>query len=323
LGIARVGTAAAEPGTKGYGLVEVSQRGDGTAIGIPVIIVNGKKKGPTLCVSAGIHGNEYPGMEAIRRVARALDPQAQRGTLISVPVVNTLAFEAGKLENPVDHKNLNRVFPGKVDGTLSERVAYTFFNEVVKKADYWIDLHSAGTGEVRPLATARRGYETTLDLAKAAGFDLIWMAKKPEQGTAGMGTACAIRDGIPATVIEAGGGGRCAESHVQLHLKAVTNLMKHLDMIEGEPELPERWTFVEANHRPCVSVGGFFRPIVEAGATVRQGDTVAQVADLWGQEIERLEAPCDGIILFIRQIPSTQPGALAYILGQVLPAGSI
>jgi predicted deacylase len=99
--------------------------------------------------------------------------------------------------------------------------------------------------------------------------------------------------------------------------------MKDLDMLEGEPELPERWTFVEVNHRPRVSVGGFFHPTAETGATVHQGDTLAQVTDLWGQEIERLEAPCDGIILFVRQIPSVQPGNLAYLLGQVLPASSI
>jgi predicted deacylase len=313
----QIGTAVAEPGTKGYGVVEISQRGDGTTIGMPVIIVNGEEKGPTLCVTAGIHGDEYPGMEAIQRMARMLDPQALRGTLISVPVVNTLAFEAGRRGNPVDHMDLNRVFPGKADGTLSERMAYTFFNEIVKKADYWVDLHAAGTGEMRPLATARRGYEATLDLAKAAGFDLIWIAKKPEEGT-GMGTACAVRDGIPATVIEAGGGGRCVESHVQLHLRAATNLMKYLDMLEGEPELPKRWTFVEVNQQSPVSVGGFFHPRAEAGATVRQGDTMAQVADLWGQEIERLVAPYDGIILFIRQTPSVQPGELAYILGEIV-----
>jgi predicted deacylase len=318
----QIGTAVAEPGTKGYGIMEASQRGDGTAVGMPVIVVNGGKKGSTLCLSAGIHGDEYPGIEAIQRLATMLDPQALRGTIIAVPAVNTLAFEAGRRENPVDHTDLNRVFPGKADGTLSERLAYAFFHEIVKKADYWVDLHAAGTGDMRPLATARRGHEATLDLAKATGFDLIWIAERPEEGS-GMGTACAIRNGIPATVIEAGGGGRCAESHVQSHLQALTNLMKHLDMLDGEPALPERWTFVEVKHRPRVSVGGFFHPRVETGASVCQRDTLAQVTDLWGQEVERLKAPCDGIILFMRQTPSVQPGNLAYLLGQVLPADSI
>jgi predicted deacylase len=317
VGITRIGTAIAEQGTKGSGFIEVSQRADGTTIGIPVIIVNGKKGGPTLCVSAGIHGDEYPGMEAIHRLTRMLNPQTLRGTLISVPVVNTLAFAVGKRENPADHMDLNRVFPGKEDGTLSERIAYSLFNEVVTKTDYWVDLHAASTGEMRPLATARRGYETTMTLAKATGLDLIWLAKKPEPSM-GMGTACAVRDGIPSTVVEAGGGGRCIESHVLVHLKAVTNLMKHLNMVEGKPELPERWTFVEVNQRSCVSVGGFFHPRVGTGSLVRKGDTVAEVTDLWGQEIERLEAPCDGIICFINQIPSVCPGNEAYILGEVL-----
>lgn len=167
-----IGDIAAEPGTKGLGLVEVAERSDGSKTSIPVMIVNGKNDGPVLCVAAGIHGDEYVGMAAIKEIARTLDPNEVNGAFIGVPVVNVQAFVASSRTNPFDGLNLNRVFPGKKDGFISEMIAYTFMEEIVSKADYYIDLHTGCDHSLNaPMMAVSEasGDEKTIEFANLSG----------------------------------------------------------------------------------------------------------------------------------------------------------
>ena len=120
----------------------VSVRLAGVDINVPVVLINGAEPGPTFCVTAAVHGAEYPCVEAAKRLALNLDPASLRGQVIVVPIVNPVAFRARSIYvTPLDGKNLNRQFPGKEQGTFSEALAYWLFNQVIRRGDYYIDLH--------------------------------------------------------------------------------------------------------------------------------------------------------------------------------------
>ena len=140
----RLGTASCAPGSRGRGMVEVAQGPDGYPMGFPVMIVNGALPGKRLCVAAGIHGDEYEGMEAVRRILQAADPRTLKGALVGLPCVNPSAFNAGARSSGIDHLNLNRIFPGDKNSSLSMRLAAQFVAEVIPNVDALIDAWYPG-----------------------------------------------------------------------------------------------------------------------------------------------------------------------------------
>lgn len=177
-----IGTAEASPGQKGKGFVHVANRPDGTPINIPVIIVNGASTGPVLCVDACNHGDEYETMEAVLRVVNSVDPSKLKGTLLAVPVVNVLAYEAMQRVNPNDkysYSDINRIYPGRLDGSITQKIAYQHFNQVVSSAEYLITLHGGGNYLLLPPKTIYYKEEGDLgkkifNLARAFGWDILW-----------------------------------------------------------------------------------------------------------------------------------------------------
>lgn len=175
-----IGPLTVAPGERAQGLIPVGTSSYGVELGIPLIVVNGTEDGPVLCVDAGVHGDEYDGQEAIRRVLAAIDPAGLRGTLVGIPCMNTPAFEAAARTSGLDYLNLNRIFPGDADGSYSLRLAATFVEQVVPAIDALVDLHTGGTfGEIAPLVILQGGYEDlATDLALAAGHELVWKGGK-------------------------------------------------------------------------------------------------------------------------------------------------
>src|SRR5579871_6567371 len=142
-----VGTATARQGQKATGFIEIPAGSDAGSR-IPVIVVNGARTGPTLALVAGSHGTEYASILAMAQLAQAADPAQLSGALIIVPLVNPASFlEKVPHLNPVDHKNMNRFYPGKPDGTATERASWAIGKEVVEKCDFLIDLHGGDLDE--------------------------------------------------------------------------------------------------------------------------------------------------------------------------------
>lgn len=314
----RIGDISVTKGNKATGFLNVFMKADGSHIRIPLFIINGIKDGPTLCVSAGIHGDEYEPMETVRLVSQNLRPDDLKGVFIGVPIVNIPAFEAGSRLNPIDNMNLNRAFPGRMDGTASERIAYTFLNEVISKSDYYFDIHSGGVPlSMEPLTIYEEAEgelgKKALDLAKAIGLDVLW--KFPYTGTA---TSEAVKKGIPAALLDGlGCEGRFRNRYVELGVKCVNNLMKNLGMIKGKPELPSNgWTIFEGDclrSRSC----GFLRLNVELNEKVKKGDIVAKVLDPFGNEVDRIASPYHGHVLLLRSQPSIRAGDWAVFVGKM------
>ena len=163
-----VGTATAAPGQKSTGYLKVPAGVD-AATNIPVVVVNGEKRGPVLALVSGAHGTEYTSIIAIEKLINLLDPSQIAGTVILVPLVNIQSFEQKVPHvNPIDNKSMNRFYPGKADGTQTERASFVVTKEVVDRCDYLIDYHGGDLDEsLRPYAYwAPTGKETQDRISK-------------------------------------------------------------------------------------------------------------------------------------------------------------
>jgi len=308
-----------EPGHKARGMLEVTKRPTGQPIFIPIFLINGIDDGPIILFDAGIHGDEYEGPEVIRQSFKEIDPKKMKGVWIGVPVVNVPAFETGTRANTTDHFNLNRICPGKLDGFLTEIIAYKFLTEIAFKVDYMVDFHSGGNIQmIAPMSIWREiGDAKTIEqgkrLALGSGTKYLWHGGGSWGGTASI--EC-LKKNIPAITVELGGEGRCTEYYLNLTQKALYNIMKELGMIEGKPEVFDKRTLIQGTFMHC-QVGGLFKPNVKMEDHVTKGTTIGEIIDVFGDVQQVIYAPEDGIVCSMRTFPLVQPGDWIIMLGTV------
>src|ERR1700686_1510191 len=237
-----VGTATARSGQKATGVLPVPAGVD-AATNIPVIIVNGAKPGPTLALVAGAHGTEYASIIALEKLAQIAEPSGLSGALIIVPLVNVASFEQKVPHlNPTDKKNMNRFFPGKADGTQTERASWAIAKQVVEKCDYLIDFHGGDLDENlrRYSYWAQTGKDkldaTSGGMVLAFGLDHI-ILQNFRSPVAALGaitlTRFASDIGKPAIAVEAGHAGTTNAEDVDVLVDGVHNVMRHLKMLPG------------------------------------------------------------------------------------------
>ncbi len=306
-----------EPGQKKKGYMAVTQTPGGQPLGFPLMVVNGAKPGPILLVDGAVHGDEYESGEAIRAVWRALDPKALAGAFVGVPVINVPAFEAGRRTNPVDGINMNRVFPGKLDGFQSEQLAYYYYNEILLKCDMVMDMHGGGiplaispTVIYREMGTAELQAKAK-ELAYATGVDLVWKGGGKWGGAINVE---GMRAGKPTVTVELGGEGRCLDKFVEAQRKAIDNVMKHYKMIPGVPDLPKE-RIIAPGSFDFSTKGGLFRTKKELRDLVKKGEVIATISDLFGDVVEEIKAPHDGIIVSQRTFGTIHAGDWTAFVG--------
>ncbi|MGH2404155.1 MAG: M14 family metallopeptidase, partial [bacterium] len=230
-----VGTASAAPGEKARGVLPVP----GTGLQLPLTLAYGAQPGPLVLVTGGVHGGEYPGIEAAIRLARELDPTMMRGRVAIVHIYSLSAFHA-RLQYlvPEDGKNPNRVFPGKATGTVSERLAHVLMETLVAGADAWVDLHGGDIHEeLDPFTIYSDGAAADVvaksrAMAEAYGIPHIIRSQSIAGGTYG----AASSRGVPAILTEAGGVGQLDEGSVAVHLKGLRNVLRLLGVLPEEPQ---------------------------------------------------------------------------------------
>jgi predicted deacylase len=297
--VLRVGSLTAAPGQKVYGVNEVTVAG--SAYRLPMWLVNGSTGGPTLVVTAGVHAAEYASIAAALDFGRALDPARLGGRAIVVPVMNLPAFTARAIYVcPLDGKNLNRVFPGNPHGTASEQIAAWVFEEVIRRADYYIDLHGGDLVEALvPFTIFSRSGNSGVDesaLAMARAFGIRYLVCSE---VAGSTTGAAARAGIPAILAEAGGQGIWTRDDVALHAEGLTRTLRHLGMTAGGPPEPvsttllERFLWLRSDHE------AFWYPAVPVNALVTKGQNLGSIRDAEGHVLQDAISPADGRILFV------------------------
>ncbi|MFZ2053321.1 MAG: M14 family metallopeptidase [Candidatus Aminicenantales bacterium] len=320
-----IGSLRVLSGQSASGFLEVPAR-EGVGTSIPVTVIRGAKEGKTLGLVAGVHGYEYPPVLALYRLKNTIDPQELAGTVILVHIANLPSFQKRTIYyNPYDWKNLNRVFPGDPDGTLSQRTAYVLTEEVIKKCDYLIDLHCGdGNEALIPytywMISGQRGMdEITRTMALAFGIPHIIIDETRSQDLSDskyLGNT-AVLLGKPAITTESGYLGRTDEESIRRNIDGILSVMRLFRMIEGSARETAEPVWIDRYEVVYSRTDGLFYPWTKMGHYVVKGQKVGQVTDFLGNIKEEVRAPFSGIVLYIINTPPTSKGEPLFEVGRV------
>ena len=317
-----VGTARAQRGGRATGVIPVGARAGGGPIDIPLIVVNGAEDGPVLWIDGAVHGDEPEGPLSVLRLMDQLDPSRLRGAVVGVPVVNVAAFEASQRGNPGDlfTYDLNRVYPGRPDGHLTERLAHAHHAALMAHADMAVAVHSGGAHSYLAYAQFYTPTPAGLELAKAMGPE--WDLLLKSFADRGSPLAAMKQAGRPALTVEL--GGLCDTyparflANGDALVRAFLNIMRHYKMIDGAAAYAPRWMVGQQKTVVLAPASGLWvsEPAV-LRQRVREGDRLARIYSLHGDVVADVRAPFDGIPFGIRTNPSVQLGDWGAFYGVV------
>lgn len=302
----RIGTQSVPPGTRETVNLPVSVLSDHTPVTLSVQVVNGKRQGPTMFVSAAVHGDEVIGVEIVRRLLRTANLDTLKGTLLAVPIVNAFGFMNHSRYLP-DRRDLNRSFPGSASGSLAARLASLFLNEVVVRCDVGVDLHSAAIHRTNlPQIRVSPGRPNTMMLAEAFGAPLILTSKLRD----GSLRQAALDREIDILLYEAGEGLRFDENAVRTGVTGILRVMRHLGMISGKqvskPKVaPIRSTSSNWQRAPA---GGLLRTYKTIGEAVSEGDVLGVISDPFGETETEILSEDNGLMIGRTNLPIVNEG---------------
>src|SRR5258708_1283711 len=284
---------------------------------IPVTTIRGAAPGPTLALIAGNHGYEYPPILALQKLRTLIDPAKLKGTIIMVHVANMPSFLGRTVYfSPIDGKNLNRVYPGRRDGTVSERIADAITTEVIEKADYVLDLHCGdGNESLRPYVyqtvTGNQGMGGGMGRkGLGIGIDHIGVdrdrATDPEESLYCSTTA--ITRGKTAMTVESGFLGTTDPESTERIIIGVQGVLRELAMVDEGPAPLTKAVYLD----PAEVIGspetGILYEHVEPGQMVKKGAVLAHITDFFGERIAEVLSPLDGVVLYIVSTPPITKG---------------
>jgi len=284
----------------------------------PYFAAAGRSPGLTFLLTAGIHAAEYTGTLAAIRLGRQLNADHVAGTIIIIPLLNRPGFfERSVYVNPEDGQNLNRAFPGRPDGTWSERFAFHLLHDVVRHVDRAMDLHAGDMVEaLEPFLGFRASGNAEVDRRSREMIDAHGGARWVSVGTpsgerAGMLYGAAAEAGVPAILAESGGRGLVEEEAVARHVDGVLNIWRTLGLLTDAPPIQApaprslvRNEWLRAEHE------GIFLCTVQPGQWVTRGERLGELVDLLGEPLAEVASPLDGIVLFTVTSPAIKQGGL-------------
>jgi len=323
-----VGTQVFEPGSRGVVELPVTTDLDGNNIKVAVHVLAGAKPGPTLALLSTLHGGEWQSIEIIKRVVERLDPQEMSGNLLGLPVGNPVALGQLTRNTPdeSDNADLNRVFPGHYTW-IAEQLASVIANEVFALADGMIDFHMGLWGASLTAVLYATDYpeaavvESSRAMARAFGWPCIHeghvmgVFPGPRSSIGYFGGVM----GRPCIATEIGGAGfdrSLEETWLEANVKGTLNVMKHMGILEGEPEVPEKYLVFQKRHRVNPSKGGYLFPKIEPErllTEVEEGELLGTVVSPYTfEEMERLESPVHGVLFYTARSYPVRPGDWAF-----------
>lgn len=291
----------------------ISRMADGSFVSLPVNVMVGKDTGPRLLLVAGVHGDEYEGIAAQLELWDELNPEILSGSVVMVPVANPPAFRAGQRRNPEDMLDMNRAFPGKKDGSITEQLAFRLFHEVALKVDFVLSMHGwiRGSMVVPYIEYPRNSVTTAACLAAAKAFGLEYV--EAFDWNDGLLVAECTHEGIPAIEPEIGGLACTVPSHRFLYKQGVLNLLRHLGMVTGKEEgsILVREVSRSMTFAP---VGGILRQHKSLREVVKSGEAIATICDLNGSHLFTCYAPGNGFIAAQNLMAAVNPGDLIDVI---------
>jgi predicted deacylase len=283
-------------------------------LSISVQVIRGRRPGPTLFISAAIHGDEINGVEIIRRVLQHRSLKSIRGTLIAIPIVNVYGF-LNHMRYLPDGRDLNRSFPGSAKGSLTGRVAHTFVNEIVSKCTHGIDLHTGARHRSNyPQIRADLDDAQAFAMTEAFGVPLAIDAKIRD----GSLRECAGDAGIPVILYEAGEALRFEEMYIRAGVQGVTNVMRSIGMLpkSRSKKLPSPPIISDQTSWLRAPESGILRTFARLGAKVEEGQVIAMVADPLGTSETPVTSPTSGVIIGRTNLPLVYEGDAVFHIAQ-------
>jgi uncharacterized protein len=312
-----IGAITAAPGSVAAGTLDVPPAAGDAGTTIPISIIHGAAPGPILALVAGVHGMEYVPIVALQHLRHEIDPLTLRGTIIMVHVANMPSFLGRTIYySPVDGHNLNRVFPGKPEGTLSERIAHVITDGVIHVATHVVDLHGGdGNESLRPYAywiTTGQPEVVKASRALALAFGLDRIVVDDERPTDAARSVylsnTALTRGKPAITTETGCLARVDDEAMALLERGVRGVLRHLGMCADGPAPVEQPQWLTRNLVLRASHTGLFYASVERGVTIEKDHVLGRVTDFHGAVLETIAAPFDGEVLYIVDTPPINRG---------------
>ena len=325
-----IGNTTVSPGKTYRGMLKVPGGNDKVTSFIPITVHHGINKGPVLSLIAGIHGSEYSPIIAMQAMAKTVDPSQLNGTLVIVHIANIPAFTGRTVYfSPNDLKNLNRSFPGSINGTITDRIADVLTNEVIARSDYLVDIHAGDANEsLRPSYSAyyaEAGGDKVIKeskrLAIAFGLDTIvqFAGSYKSVNEAIYTSAQAVTLGVPAIDIESGELGIVDNKYIDPIIVGSLNIMRELDMIIGQPKLPTNPLLINSRTRIYSNHDGIFYadPKISAGDYITAGTSLGTITDYHGNTLENIRAPASGVLLILFGTPPVNKGDNIVVIGSI------
>ena len=269
---------------------------------VEMTVICGSRPGKTLVVTAGVHGCEYVGIETLNRLKRELESAALSGRVILLPLVNPEGFYQGSKQTiPADGKNLNRMFPGKPDGTFSSQLARVLEETLYPEADFLMDLHGGDVNEaLTPLIFFPTAVEKSLSAAASAAAESLSVPYRVTSTSRNGLYSWAAQCGIPALLVERGERGLWSGEEVSACRENVYELMRHLGILNAASGSPclQQAEIRRAVYEEAPADGFWYPAVSEAGQKLKQGALLGTLKDSYGNEIARYTAPFEGVVLY-------------------------
>lgn len=293
------------PGESAELRLAVSELYTAEPLALPVNVVRGRRPGPTLFLTAAVHGDELNGVAVIRSLLIDHDLSSLGGTLIAVPVVNVPGFLNQSRTLP-DNRDLNRSFPGNAEGSFTARLAHRVFQDVVRRSDYGVDLHTAGGDRANyPHVRTDLSDPVTAELAAAFGAPVVIHGRGPE----GALRRVAAGAGVPTIVYEAGSSRVFDRRFIDVGIAGVLNVLRHLGMLEDRPPVvPPLSLEVRKSTWLRANAGGILDLKVSLGEAVARGQVISVNTNPFGRERSQLASPAGGIVIGLTRSPLVHPG---------------
>jgi predicted deacylase len=300
------------PGTRARLYWNASQTYAGGDLRTPVDIVHGDRKGPVLCLTAAVHGDELNGVEVVRRVMKQLPPSPLAGTVIGVPVVNLFGFSRNSRYLP-DRRDLNRFFPGSPTGSIASRIAYGFFDQVARHCDALVDMHTGSFDRINlPQVRADLRIPHVLEFTRGFGATPVLHSA----GSRGMLRVAATQAGIPAVTFEVGGPGELEPREIEVGVQSLLTLVHKLGMVRDSPEwLEPQATFYESRWVRA-NRGGMLISDVALGERVQRGQRIGLIVDPLENSETDIVASVSGRVIGMALNQVVLPGYAIFHLGE-------
>ncbi|WP_196073382.1 succinylglutamate desuccinylase/aspartoacylase family protein [Nakamurella alba] len=308
---------ACDPGTAVKARVPIGTLHEGTPVTLPVHVLHGAHPGPVACLTASVHGDERTGVFILAEVLGAIDPAELRGTIVAFPVVNPLAWMSDARVAPLDASgtNMNRAFPGRPDGSISDRLADAVQTGGIARADYCVDFHDGGCDCHARFTIVHDSTDADLVagnrfLAAAYGNGMPVVLTPPvaTTGMGGMITRAANTLGTPAICVELGGHGPVDPAVVAEGARGLRRVLVARGNLPGDPPEPEVLQELGDPYWLRAEDGGIWRPSVDVDAVVEAGDEIGTVADVFGDVLAVVRADVRCTVVSLRRSATLMTG---------------